>query len=490
MRIKLPKIRLRIVGLENLQKNTIIVLSFAAFFLFNLVAQNLPFSLDFSKGKFFSLSPSTKKVLKDVDDVLKIKFYVSSNLPRRLEPVKSTVWSFLKEYEKANPNIEVVLLYPDKDPKVQEEVRSAGLPELQFSQLGREKFEVAKGYFGIVVYYLDKKEVIPQVVNFENLEYELTTAIYRLVNKELPKLAVLGYENPFGNQESPVSTFDRFFSKSFQLNYVKPEDLKEDFALALVFDNGEKRYSTPEAEAINRFLKQGKKAIFFIDGVWVRDDLSYAPADHNLFNLLESRGLKLQRNLVLSASSEVVSFGNQLVAYLFPYPFWIKTDVFNLSSGYFSNVSLLTFPWASEIKLENKNGYKTSWLVKTTKKSWEQKDPFQLIPDNITVPEKGFREFVIGAKAQKGKEEVVVISSRRFVLGRFLRRNDNLSFVSNLALSLSSGGLLSGISLKKPSVYLVPEVSFQVKEAVKYGSILGLPLLYLSFGIIRVLKRR
>ena len=488
MRIKLPKVK--IVEIEKLEKSTVIILSFAVFFLFNFVAQSLPFSLDLSKGKFFSLSPSTKKVLKKVDDVFKIKFYVSSNLPRRLEPVKSTVWGFLKEYEKANPNIEIVLLYPDKDPKVREEVRSAGLPELQFSQLGREKFEVAKGYFGIVVYYLDKKEVIPQVVNFENLEYELTTAIYRLVNKELPKLAVLGYKNPFGNRESSFSTFDRFFSKSFQLNYVNPEDLTEEFSLVLVFDNGQKKYSTPEAEAIDEFLKKGKKGIFLVDGVWVKDDLSYEAAGHNLFNLLETRGLKIQKNLVLSTSSEVVSFGNQFVAYLFPYPFWIKTNVFNLSSGHFSNVSLLTFPWASEIKLENKNGYKTSWLVETPKKSWEQKDPFQLIPDNISVPEKGFREFVLVGKAKKEKEEVVLISSRRFLLDRFLRRNDNLSFVSNLALSLSSGGLLSGISLKKPSVYLVPDVSFQVKEAVKYGNILGLPLLYLSFGIIRVLKRR
>ena len=478
------------INLENLQKRTVVLLSIIVFILSNLIISKAPWRLDFSKSKFYSLSPSTKKILRKVDDVLKIKFYVSSNLPRRLSPLKRTVWDFLKEYKRENSNIEVYLLSPDKDEEAEKEVKEAGLPELQFSELAQDKFALSKGYFGIVVYYLDKKEVVPNATDFANLEYELSTAIYRLVNKSLPKVAVVGYENPFLQKDSPISIFHKFFTKSFQLNYVSAQNLSKDYKLLILFDDGEYKFSTDEAEKIDKFLSSGKKGLFFVDGVWVKDDLSYVSAGHNLSSLFEKRGIKIDKNLVLSSAAEVVSFGNQFVAYLLPYPFWIKTNVFNLSSNYFSNISSLTFPWASSLEIKSKNGYKVDWLVKTTEKSWEQKEPFHLLPDEISPPTAGFKQFVLVAESKKGKEDVVLFSSRRFVLNRYLSRNDNLELVSNIALSLASDGLLSGIRLKKPDLYLIPQLPAKQRELIKYVASFGLPFLYLIFGLWKVLKRR
>lgn len=482
------KIKIKL-NLESLQKRTVIFLSFFVFVLANLIVSQIPFRLDLSKDKSFSLSPSTKKILKKVDDVLKIKFYVSSDIPRRLIPLKNTVWDFLKEYKKQNSNIEIYIVYPDKDEKARKEVNEAGLPELQFSELEKGKFAVSKGYFGIVVFYLDKTEVIPNATNFENLEYELSTAIYRLVNKELPKVAVLGYENPFFKKDSPISNFHKFLTQSLQLNYISAEDLNDEYKMLIFFDDGETKISTDEAKKVDEFLSYGKKGIFFVDGVWVKDDLSYEEAGHNLFSLLEKKGLKLEKNLVLSTPSEVISFGDQYIAYLVPYPLWLKTNVFNRSSGYFSNIEVLTFPWTSSISLKNKNGYKTQWLVKSTENSWEQSGAFQLLPDQISMPDK-LNQYVLVGESKKEKEAVVLFASRRFVLDNYLRGNDNLQLVSNIALSLASDGLLSGIKIKKPNIYLIPELSDFQKDAVKYASSLALPFIYLIFGVIRVLRRR
>ncbi len=477
--------------IPQLRKGIVVILSALVFVLINLVVSRFNLRLDLSRGKAYSLSPATKKVLKRVDDVLRIKFYVSSNLPRKLMPVRDSIWNFLKEYEKENKNVEIYMSFPDKDSKAMDEVKAAGLPELQFSELETSKLALTKSYFGIVVYYLDKSEVIPQVADFENLEYELTTAIYRLTVKQLPKVAVLGYNNPFMERNSSVSLFHRYFVKQFQLNYVEPKDLNKDYKLLVVFDNREREYSTDEAKIIDNYLMQGNKGIFFVDGVWVKDDLSYSSANHNLFSLLEKRGIVVNKNLVLSQAAEIVSFGNNYIAYFAPYPLWLKTNVVNAKSGYSSGVSTLFFPWTSSLQLSNKNGYETQWLVKTIDKSWEQKDPFQLIPDNITLPSKGFKEFVIAAESKgKNGEQIVVIASSRFVLDRFVQRADNLNFVSNIALAFASDGLLSGIRIKKPSFYLIPSLTNSQKEILKYLSIFTLPVLYLVFGLIRVLRRR
>ena len=486
------KLRIKIkINFLSWEKRAVVLLSIAIFIIANILSSRIPLQFDFSKNKFFTLSSSTKKILKKVDDVLKVKFFVSSNLPRRLLPLKNMVWSFLKEYKRENSNIEVYLLSPDKDPKAADEAKAAGLPELQFSELAREKFAVSKGYFGVVVAYSGKREVIPQAANFEDLEYELTTAIYRLTNKKLPKVAVLGYENPFGKRDSEIFSFNQLMTKQFELSYIKPQDLNEqNYNLMILFDDGKTKYATEEVKAIESYLKKGGKGIFLVNGVWISENLSYNLADHNLFSIFEKRGMKLNKNLVLSGASELVTFGNNLFSYLVPYPFWVKTNVFNSKANYSSNISFLTFPWASSIELKKTDGYKTDWLVKTTKESWIQQSAFTLLPDKIIPPESGFKPYILAAISKKGKEEVVLISSNRFALERFLRRNNNLDFLLNLSVSLSSEGALSNIKIKKANFYFIPPLSVQVKEGLKYGSIFLLPIVYFAFGVIRVIKRK
>lgn len=176
-----------------------------------------------------------------------------------------------------------------------------------------------------------------------------------------------------------------------------------------------------------------------------------------------------------------------------PYPFWIKTNAFNDKSSYFSNVAQLTFPWASAIKIEKKSGIEVAELIKTSKRSWEQKDPYNLTPQTIPEPKTSdLTEYVIGAQSSRPDHgKIIAVSSSRFILAQFLSRNSgNVAFVVNALSEMASKGELSGMSQRAVQFYPVPDMEEQKKDMFKYMNILLLPAALGIYGAFRLMKRK
>ncbi|MBI3366643.1 GldG family protein [Candidatus Roizmanbacteria bacterium] len=444
---------------------------------------------DASFGKAYTLSSSTKKILKNVDDVVTIKFFASSDLPTRLLPLKNDVVDLLNEFKKVNKGrINIKILDPKKDQNATAEVKESGIPELQFSQLERDKYAVTASYFGIALSYGDKKEVLPQVTDVESLEYNLTGAIYKLTKKETVRIGIIGQQDYRNPNEDSLSKFKEVMRQQYDISFLDMSSksatkiIDTAYKTILIFDTNKKEFDPQEIQAIKIYLDNGGKAIFFVDGVWVEDNLLAAPAKHNLLSLLSDYGIKLNTNLVLSTSAELVNFGNGLVSFLSPYPFWVKTNVFDAKSSYFSNIQQLTFPWVSSLE--------GNALVKTTKRSWEQKDNYILNPQGIPQPQMNdLKEFTIVVESKEKK--VVVIPSSRFIMDRFQTKNSgNLEFILNIVNDYASNGALSGIRQRAVSFYPIPDLPDNQKEIFKYGNILLLPLLFGLFGAFRFMKRK
>ncbi|MCX7881064.1 MAG: GldG family protein [Patescibacteria group bacterium] len=498
---KLKKINLvDFFKLEKVETNLIIFLTLVVFVLINILVANLSIRFDFSVGQAYTLSSSTKRILKNLDDLVSVKFFVSSDLPTRLLPLKNEVLDFLNEYKKTAKKINFKILDPKKDEKALTEAQEIGLPALQFSQLEKDRYQITNVYFGIVISYGDKKEIIPQVSDLESLEYNITSAIYKLTKKELDKVAVLGREQKFNSQEDELLSFKKTAEKQFILDFIDVstssanKKIDSFYKTILVFDNNQKNYNNQEISAIKDYLKNKGRAIFFIDGVWVLDNLQTSEAKHSLFNLLATDwGIELKKNLVLSTSAELVNFGNELIQFFTPYYFWLKTANFNNKSSYFSNIQQLTFPWTSSIKLKDKKNFKYEVLVKTNKSSWEQKENFILDPQNIPQPEKKeTKEFNLVVEAEnKDGGKIVVIPSSRFILERYLTRtSDNLEFVLNVLNNLASAGALSGIRQRAVSFYPLPELSEVQKDLFKYLNIFLLPSLLALVGGIKLIRTK
>ncbi|PIR94818.1 ABC transporter, partial [Candidatus Falkowbacteria bacterium CG10_big_fil_rev_8_21_14_0_10_37_6] len=105
--------------------------------------------------------------------------------------VRQEVEDILAEYQSyANNKLAIEFIDPQDDEKIQQNLQLVGIPLLQFNVLENDKYEVINGYLGMVVQYGDNKQAIPVVNNTQNLEYQLTSAIKKVVAAENP---VIGF---------------------------------------------------------------------------------------------------------------------------------------------------------------------------------------------------------------------------------------------------------------------------------------------------------
>lgn len=494
----LQKVNLvKLLKIEKLTEPTIIAVGIAIFVVANLLISPVSLRLDLSQGQAYTLTPSTKKILQNLDDIVLIRFYVSSDIPTRLQPVKTDVTDLLKEYDKYG-KVEVKILDPKKDTNAATQARNAGIPELQFSQMEQDKFAVTSSFFGISVSKGSQVELIPQATDIQSLEYNLTSLIYKLSKKELPQVGVLEQPPALGQAQDDISILRQVLAQQFTVNSItiatgEAETIDTKNKSLLVFDTPEKQFADIEIKAIRDYLKNKGTALFFTNGVKVDETLQTQPANAQIQALLNEYGIRVNDDLLLSTQAELVNFGSDVQSFLVLYPFWLKTNVFSKESGYFSNITQLTYPWVSSLTLNSKSGVQTKELVNTTKTSWQQRETFTLSPQNILEPKKEeLKQFLITAESSKKNEgKIVVIPSSRFVQDRFLARNSgNLELVLNILNDYASGGALSGIRQRAVNIYPIPSIPESQKDIFKYGNILLLPALFALYGAIRLMRRK
>ncbi len=475
----------------KLKKTVGFLVLFGIFVFINLIVYFFVLRFDFSKDKSNTLSSSSKKIIKNLDKKIEIKLFISADLPTRLIPLKTDLLDLINEYQKESKSkIVVKIVDPKKSTEAKEEASSVGIPELQFSQVDKDKYAVSTTYFGLLISNSDKKEVIPQATNLETLEYDITSAIYKITKKELSKIGLVGSAINYNSGEDEILTLKKVLEKQFELSPmgdINSNNLNNQIKTLLLFTSEQKKYSTPEVDLIEGYIKNGGKVVAMVDGVSIdENNLTTSSADENLLNLFSKFGINLNKNLILSLSSQIINL-------LIPYPFWINTTNFDIKSPEFSSINNLIFPWVSSISIDSKNpNYKTKILVKSESSSWEQKENFTLSPNSILMPQKkDLKEFGVIGMSEVGSGSLIVIPSSRFIKEQFLSRNsNNLSFILNVVNSLASNGALSGIRSRMISNYPIKDMPDQTKDLIKYLNILLLPSILLLIGVSKTLKRK
>ena len=467
----------------------------AGFIFVNAVFAVLPLRVDLSSGSAYTLSKSTQEIINKIDGTVKIKIFLSSDLPIRLFPLRSDIISLAGEYDRqGGRRIEVTILDPKKDSQAKKEAQDFGIPELQFSQIEKDKYALSSAYIGIALLYKDKMETISQAVNPSSLEYDLTSAIYKLTSKEPIRIGLIGFGTL--TQENAFSSLRQLLQQQYLVDEVNlasgeaqeqiAKNTKTVIASSLgvnLDDRGKK--------VIGDYLSAGGSAIFMVDGVVVGDDLSTQKTTHNLFSLFKQFGLSLEENLILSESSEIATFSTSRGVFLAPYPFWVKTTNFDKKRPEFANVQALTFPWTASVTINNEKD--ASVLVKSPPNSWAQKNNFTLFPESIPAPAKKDRQIFNMAveKRLSGGGRLLLIPSSRFVADQFLSpRASNLEFIVNVVNNYASQGVLSGIRTRSLSAVPLKDVSSEQRDTVKYLTTFLLPGLFGFFGAVRILRRQ
>jgi len=141
--------------------------------------------IDLTQDKRYTLNASTKEILANLDDIVNVKLYFSKKIPPYLLNLQSETIDTLDEYRAySSGNLSVTLIDPTEDPQLQQELRYMGIPQVQLNIIEKDQAQLTNVYFGLAIFYADKKEVIPFINDTRTLEYDLTSAIVKVTRTD------------------------------------------------------------------------------------------------------------------------------------------------------------------------------------------------------------------------------------------------------------------------------------------------------------------
>ena len=305
---------------------------------------------------------------------------------------------------------------------------------------------------------------------------------------------------------------------------------------------------------LRRYLGNDGRVLYLAEGSDINMRFLFATElPDSVRDFTRELGVGLNGDLVFDLrSNESISMPGEVFNYIVPYPFWLRA--LPASEHVITrNVNSVFLPWASSIDtLATMGGRAFTPLLTTSEWAGAQTGPFQIRPDQdipydpselrprlLAVAVEGaigssaadtpvpapptqdeVADNVSGEAGDAGDDSasgaalttdgaavprvidqntyegapagrVVVVGDSDFLVDQFLRSlPENMVFALNAVDWLTQTEALLGIRAKTPTPRpLIFESNLQM-QAVKYINLIGVPLLFVLFGVIRLLRRR
>ena len=494
---------------------------------------------DLTDDKRYTISSSTKNVLKRLDDVVTINAYFSRE-PAQIAQIRRDVRDVLDEYRAFSNKLQIDVIDPSDDEGEKNKLQFMGIPELQVNVFEKDKMQVANVYMGLAVIYEDKKEILPVVRNTFTLEYDLTSAILKVTRTEEKTVGFLS-----GHNELDIDDPQRFgemrreLGKQYNVKKVPIDGGKEiDGDVATLVVAGPKQSLTErEKYEIDQFIMGGGRAIFLVDSIHIPEgSLQANPLTTGLNDLLEHYGVRLGNDLVQDISQGQLSYTQGYFRVTSDYPYFVRIlKQFRFRSGEISKglsddsivtsqLESLTLNWASSLELlsNEEDGIETIALAKTTGESWTVQSPYDIAPNaQLRSPSSARKSHTVAAslsgvfksfyadkdippaldeaqtetpasedrttKTESDPTQIVVVGNSAFL--QFGGQNE-LTFFFNTIDWLTLGDDLIHIRSHGVTDRPLKEVSEGEKLFLKFANIAGVPIVAIAFGLIRYLLRR
>ncbi len=496
--------------------------------------------LDLTEGKSYSVTSSTKNVLKKLDDIISVKVYCSKKMPTHIEPLTQELKDTLQEYQAySHGKLQVEWIDPADDKETEEKVRRLGIHQAMATSIEKDKQESVRIYLGLGIFYADRKEIIPVIQDMSNFEYDLTSSILKVMSGKLKKIAFLTGHNEHDISKD-YSILNSALGKSYDVTTIDTRTgnpIPDDVDTLVVA--GPTEITERDKYEIDQFLMKGKNVFFFVDSMDIPTETLQANIkNHQLDNLLGHYGVRVKKDIVLDMGSRVmVPFSTNFGTFVTNYSPWPKVVHQYMASNLpiVSRIETVAFPWPSSIEIikEATSGMETVELLKTTEYAWVQEGNFNLDPQGIPSPPRSqlkqytlaaiirgkFRSFFADrpipapkatdnsnpVPADKDRQTIkecvkpgtiLVTGDSDFIANKIneilsRREGDNMSFIMNAFDWATLGNDLIGIRAKEICPRLIGETSSATKLFVKVLNIGLVPLLFIIYGLLRFfLKQR
>jgi ABC-type uncharacterized transport system involved in gliding motility auxiliary subunit/ABC-type transport system involved in multi-copper enzyme maturation permease subunit len=483
----------------------------AALVVLNLFGRHIGGRLDLTPGKQFTLARATKQLLGRLPDLVTIKLFASSALPPEVAFVKRDVDDLLGDYRAAgHGKVRLVVLDPTADSTAAREAQSLGIPPVQFNVVGQTSLQVKQGYLGIAIQYADEVRQIPLVRRTDDLEYRLTSFIRDLTRTSKPAIAWIAATPPptYGAPPAPsFSTLRRELTRSYTVRDVSlgaDSALGGDVRVAVLVGSPD---SLPAAQLqpLVRFLDRGGSALVMTGGMSRSPQMPLASARPVAWNaLLKPYGVSVQSDMVYDlASNEPVSLPSQFGQVIVSYPLWIRA-LSTRATPVNAELRGLFLPWASSIDTAGAARGTVTPLFLSSKAAGVQREQSLLSPQQ-DFPQRDLASRVLavqvnpraGTRASGGSDpdtargRLVVVGDEDFASDRYVQNEPaNAVFVQNAIDWLAQDDALIAIRSKNRTPAPLVYTSTGLRLAVRYANLIGVPLLIIVFGALRLVRRR
>lgn len=380
----------------------------------NLLALNVLSSrhfvrIDLTESKAYTLSLDTIRVLESIDDMIRIKYYITHDLPPGFGSYRDRTEDMLEEFGVvARGRLKVQVLDPSKDPDARIEAENYGIAEVPLEQRATESYEARLAFMGITVLYEDRHASIP-FVNPDVLEYELLMRIARVLEPEPPTVAffeaaqqmpglmpeelrALEADNPEPERHS-IHTDYRviadYLGKQYRVTTVSLSEPVPDSVDTLVVAN-EANLDETALYHMDQFLMRGGKLALLIAGCEV-DLVQYrARSTESVIDpWLAHQGIELKRNMVMDPSCARVRFDSHGRFLVRPFPPCLRIDEGRIDQEHAitRDIKNLVMPFCGALAFPSPDAAVAHVLAESTDESWVMEDAFSIEPNRIRRPE-------------------------------------------------------------------------------------------------------
>ncbi|PKP04185.1 MAG: gliding motility-associated ABC transporter substrate-binding protein GldG [Bacteroidetes bacterium HGW-Bacteroidetes-9] len=397
----------------DIRRNNItqLVLALIIIVLINIIGSFIYTRLDLTTEKRYSLSASTKKMLRETDDIVYFKVYLDGDFPAGFKMLAKSTREMLDEFRAYSDNIEYEFINPSSAAnaktrsEVYERLIQAGLEPTDINVRTKEGQQQQRIFPGALVAYkgreipisllADQLGALPDAIinnSTQALEYNISNAIRKLSNTNKPKIAFT-----YGHGELPlIETADIINSLNDYYNVERVKisgnvnaltDRKENedgsFSIvnkykAIVVAKPDSVYSEKDKFIIDQFIMQGGKVLWLVDPVFATMDSLQKSGntigitqDINLNDQLYKYGVRLNSNLLMDINALQIPMitgqvGNQPQFTFFP---WYYFPVLTSTSRHpvVNNLNAIKTEFISSIDTVGSPAIRKTILLKTSK---------------------------------------------------------------------------------------------------------------------------
>lgn len=449
------------------------ILSVGVLIAVNLLADQIPFKIDLSRNKIYSLSKETYQILSGLKQDLTIYALYKTGQEN------TDITEILRKYSDHTKKIQLKFIDPDKNPGFVKRYLKDD-ENLNFGSLIIESGKQFKVIPAHDLFNFDYSNPYQPNITSLAIEQRVTGAIMYLSTGKAPKIYAL---EGHGESSLPLEITKQLETENYEIKPVNlyTDSLPQDMDI-LLLTSPQRDLTHVEIDKIREFLSNGGRAIFLMD---LQKNLP-----SNLQSLFQSYGLALQQIMIVEGGSTRFIQNN---------PLWIQPEMgtHQILTPLISDKMPVIIPYARGIKIleTKKRSLTIEPLLTTSVSAWGKTDLDDPSLEKSQKDLQGPFHIAVAVTDQltedKSKQtKLIVIGNSMFASSEIINSiPGNANFLMNSFSWLQDQNVNLGI---KPKSLLTMRLDINSFQTLLFSGlvVIIIPLSVLGAGLMVWLRRR